>query len=607
MNREKKELSYNWYILLPLIALLAIVPLIVYLKVVPLDSALSNFWTGQSENADFFSYYKMVWIIICSISAAAVLILLAALNGSDTVLRATFYYIPILIYVFFVILSTEFSKYVDVSLKGFPDRYEGMYVLLAYMAILIVTINMASKEKYIKILLTALFAGGVVLGIIGIFQYMGYDILKTNLGKSLILPSRYASMAEQLNFQFEKNVIYATLYHLNYVGSYMAMLFPLSFTFFLLSKRRKVKILFALLTILMALNWLGCTSRAGIFGGIVAIIILMIMINKVVIKQWKFFLGGLALIVIIGVGLNYLSSGYLGSRISSLIVNAMEITKDPGADTKSNVLFQGLDIAGNRATLTTSTDKLTILMNDRQIAFQDENGKTIDMSMDEDLGKVTLADTRYGSYELYLGKINKMKVLTLDRENLSLKFKLSKDQIELLNSKAEVVKIEPVESWGFEGKELLGSSRGYIWSRSIPLLKNTKFIGFGPDTFAIYFPQNDIIGKFYAYAGDMWQIVDKPHNYYLQVALSTGIISLLALLSLFLAYIISSIRLYIRNDYSDYISKAGVGIFVAVCGYLAAGFFNDSVVSVAPVFWILLGLGISTNYIVKKEKVNPVK
>ncbi|HHX61128.1 MAG TPA: hypothetical protein GX707_10515 [Epulopiscium sp.] len=35
-----------------------------------------------------------------------------------------------------------------------------------------------------------------------------------------------------------------------------------------------------------------------------------------------------------------------------------------------------------------------------------------------------------------------------------------------------------------------------------------------------------------------------------------------------------------------------IGIFAAICGYLIAGLFNDSVVSVAPVFWILWGLGI---------------
>ena len=60
MTKKDGIINYNWYLLLPLMSLLAIVPLIVYLKVVPLTGASFVFWTGQKENMDFFSYYKMV-------------------------------------------------------------------------------------------------------------------------------------------------------------------------------------------------------------------------------------------------------------------------------------------------------------------------------------------------------------------------------------------------------------------------------------------------------------------------------------------------------------------------------------------------------------------
>lgn len=199
------------------------------------------------------------------------------------------------------------------------------------------------------------------------------------------------------------------------------------------------------------------------------------------------------------------------------------------------------------------------------------------------------------------GKFDSRNALKVERGSLKLNFSVANNQVALLNNKGQVVNIQPVEKWGFEGQELLGSSRGYIWSRCIPLLKHTLWVGYGPDTFAIYFPQNDFIGKFYALK-DMWQVVDKPHNFYLQVGLNTGIISLSALLLLFIAYFIRSTRLYIRNDYDDFISRAGVGIFVAVCGYLGAAFFNDSVVSVAPVFWVLLGVGISANYLLEQKQ-----
>ena len=38
---------------------------------------------------------------------------------------------------------------------------------------------------------------------------------------------------------------------------------------------------------------------------------------------------------------------------------------------------------------------------------------------------------------------------------------------------------------------------------------------------------------------------------------------------------------------------------LSVTAYLVAGTFNDSIVSVAPLFWILLGTGIGINKIIK--------
>ncbi|GAB6100352.1 hypothetical protein JCM16358_22310 [Halanaerocella petrolearia] len=44
-----------------------------------------------------------------------------------------------------------------------------------------------------------------------------------------------------------------------------------------------------------------------------------------------------------------------------------------------------------------------------------------------------------------------------------------------------------------------------------------------------------------------------------------------------------------------YYKQVGVGVFTAFIAYVITGLFNDSVISVAPVFWSLLGIGISIN------------
>jgi len=164
----------------------------------------------------------------------------------------------------------------------------------------------------------------------------------------------------------------------------------------------------------------------------------------------------------------------------------------------------------------------------------------------------------------------------------------------LVDSRLNKIDYVEAPSIGFAGKEKLGSSRGYIWSRSLPLLLDHWLIGSGPDTFFAVFPQGDLLAKLYAYDGG--QYVDKPHNLYLQIGIQEGGVALLAFLVLLGVYLADSFRLYgLRQQYNRQ-QIIGAAVALAVIGYLGAGFFNDSVVSVAPIFWALLGVGIAANY-----------
>ena len=98
-------------------------------------------------------------------------------------------------------------------------------------------------------------------------------------------------------------------------------------------------------------------------------------------------------------------------------------------------------------------------------------------------------------------------------------------------------------------------------------------------------------------------MVDKPHNLYIQIAQSSGIGSLIAFLSIISLYIIDFIKQNIKTKHQEKDINYGfeLGIFVAIIGYLVAGIFNDSAVSVAPIFWLLLGTGI--NLLKRNEKI----
>jgi hypothetical protein len=66
-------------------------------------------------------------------------------------------------------------------------------------------------------------------------------------------------------------------------------------------------------------------------------------------------------------------------------------------------------------------------------------------------------------------------------------------------------------------------------------------------------------------------------------------------------YFISSLRLYIKGTFDNYFSRAGVSIFIGTIAYMIAGITNDSTITVAPVFWVLIGIGIAVNYKIGKS------
>ena len=160
--------------------------------------------------------------------------------------------------------------------------------------------------------------------------------------------------------------------------------------------------------------------------------------------------------------------------------------------------------------------------------------------------------------------------------------------------------LEKIPATGFKEHQHFGDKRGYIWSRTIPLLGQYVIAGSGPNTFTLVFPNNDYVGKTNMnYDG---VAVTKPHNMYLQTWVQTGLISLLAFLTCFVVYFVKSCRLYWKRKLETTQEKIGFALMVALLGYMVTGIANDSTVTVAPAFWGLLGLAMAVNEMIGRDE-----
>lgn len=596
LNKDKS--SKSWKYLLPISFIVFLVPLIVFLKVVDLTPIEIAYWKGGSQNPDFFSYYKMVVLNILTIIGIIFAYIYTRKNNIK--LKKTKIYIPMAIYSIFVILSTLFSSHKTVALWGFADRYEGMFVLLSYMAIMLISINLVNDEKSAKAILYPLIASASIIGIIGIFQYIGYDFFQTDFGKKIILPGKHRDIADNLKFNFGKNTIYSTLYNTNYVGSYMAMLAPMLLTLLILVKGIKKKLILVPLTLLMFLSLVGSNSRGGMFGAIISLLILLIMLRKQIFKRWKIVIVIAAILSIGIIKINKISDGRLlnqSIRLKNDIVELIkneEVIEDPNAY-KIKEISQG----DNTLNISTTNETLKIRAEGDSIMFSDGNDNDISIEYDSETGNIKLLDEKYAKYKLKLASDGEHAIIELNLSGYIGRFALIDNEFKYYRRGGIFKPIEDIESYGFEGKESLGSNRGYIWSRTLPMLKENIMIGKGPDTYPIYFPQEDFKGRFNVKVLSRGMIVDKPHNLYLQIGTNTGVVSLISFLAIVFIYLVQSIVIYFKDDLEGDLKALGLGIFVAVFGYLIAGMFNDSVVSVAPVFWVLLGTGIAINLKIK--------
>ncbi len=588
-STKKEKYTYTLLPVLPLLLILAIVPLIVFLKVVPANEA-SLLFTGGAENYDFFSYYKMVWLVAFSIIGVLIYIYKSFIMQEFPLRKSKLYY-PLGAYAALVILSTLFSSYKSIALIGFVDRYEGMLVLLSYLAILFLAYNTIDNEKHVKWILAAFSISAIAMLIIGASQFIGADILTTTFAKKIILHGQYENLADSLNFTFaDSKSVYATLYNTNYVGVYMTMLFSLMTSLFILTKDLKWRIFFLAISVASFLMLLGSKSKAGLLAMFFFLFLALVFFRKQIIPNWKAFTATAILIIIALVGVNMASNGAVFSRLTSGVKSLISKTE---AD------FQDIVLIDETATIEFTDYTMTIVMAEDGLLVFDTNEELLDLEVDPDNNIIRPIESPYNKHYFQSKKHKGDIVLeTTINTNLgegTIRF-IRKDGIMMvLGYYGELLTDIKAPSFGFKGKENMATNRGYIWSRSIPLLKDTILIGHGPDTYAIYFPNNDFVGKFIGFKGAN-TIVDKPHNLYLQIAINTGVLSLIAFLTLMLTYIISSFKAYFKKEsYAGIMESAGLGIFMAISMYLFTGLSNDSIVSVAPIFWILLGTGFVLN------------
>ncbi|MFZ2657228.1 MAG: O-antigen ligase family protein [Victivallales bacterium] len=602
-------------------AIAAFVPLIVYLRVVPVNPEIAKFWTADI-NYDFFSFYKVIWFLFLTL--IAIIIFCIGVKNGKIVFTRTWIYVPAGVYALTAVLSTVFAKHTAVALYGFPDRYEGLFVILGYILVFVVVLNIAQAKGALKLILAGLFFSAFVASLIGIFQFIGrielfgevygpLDFFKTSAGRMLITPQEYRDTLN-LNFQFPARTICTTLYNTNYVGSFMEMTLMLSVVLFIFETDKTGKVIFYILSMFIFSNWIGCLSRAGYLGALAAILILIAIavlrfalfkketdrdFIRLLSKNIAVIVGSFIVLFFV---LDFTSENTISRQFSRLDVKTAEkmATSGPAALLDD---IKDVKITSDTIFYSTANTAMQIKMASTNLLFYTGEGIPLIPTFSDDKESYVFTDPKYSNYKI---RVDKNNIIFLSYGDALIHVSITNQGFKYFDERGGFTDMIKAPSWGFEGRERVASNRGYIWSRTLPLLKDVVFLGNGPDAFALHFPQHDYIAKLKYYANP-YVIIDKPHNMYLQTAMNTGIISLICVLIIFISYVAASIKIILTNNRRTVYSTVSLGAFLGVTAYLVTAVFNDSLISAAPVFWIMLGMGHAVNFVVIRTQEQPLR
>ncbi len=586
---------------------MAIIPLTVHLVIVNLDPNEAAL-IGNTVYGDLFSHSKATLLMIC----AAIMLIVAAVKRKELFERHDGQYMIYLsatgVFLLFAFLSSILSKYPSIAFWGSHDRVEGFVTLFCYFVLLMFTVATYRTETDYKHVLIALSIVVVVSSVLGIFQYCGHDLFHTDFGKALIVSPWDSNDGKNAVKTSAPGTLYGTFFHYDYVGSFAAITAPIFLVLAIAEKSRRTKIGLAAMTLLSLWLLFGSTSRAGIVGVAAAFLFGIIFFARIIAKQWKISLCCLAVILVGVVSLNFAGKGKMFARIPSLIQDASSVFQSSSSpDYLTKLPVKDVSTHGSTVSVVTQKgDTLNATLSSKTLSLKDESGKAVKVETKN--GTSAITDPRFsrlGFTFVGMGTDNALGLaVTVDGQQ-QFYFRVNPNMaLEITNptGTVDIGSIQTPPTFGFKGKEKLGSARGYIWSRAFPMVPSHLVLGSGPDTFMMNFPQNDLFGKYWAY-GTTNMVVDKPHDLYLQILLSDGGIAFLAFMAIVLLYVVDSIRLYaLKREYQGN-RIFGAATCLGIIGYLFAGFFNDSIISVAPVFWIMLGVGIAINFQTRKKSV----
>lgn len=507
--------------------------------------------------------------------------------------------LPLLLIIAYFVLSfcsAIFSDNPEVVWWGVCTEFEGMAAIFSYCILFLGGYNFFSHKKTLSFYKKALFVLISLSSAIAIFEYVVSPIMELPFMKYLIAPSEYREIAASLEFSNTFREAVLMFYNSNYMGGFCVIIFPLSVYYVITSERLKKRILCSIACAATFIAGIMSNATAAFYvmlAEVIFITVIMLLKKLIHIKSFLILLLS-AEVIILSVNI---ASG--NEFIANIIKSA--INSGTYSENANTFKLDEININGNSVVFSGNDSEYTVTppFNEGDELKISGAGNTMFTENHIDNNQIMITDIATNSN---IGIVLNEGVLYIDfGYKKTVDFAVTTNGLKAIVQNAELIDNIPKSQFNNSSLEKyygFATGRGYIWLNSIPILKDCLLIGKGAGNFPFYFVQNDIVGLANT-NGTSQIIVDKPHSWYMQIAVTSGIPALIAIVILLGGFAVSGgIRAFKTTSELYFKDKNRIFLlclYVGLCGFMITGLINDSIITVNPFFWFNFGIAYCLN------------
>lgn len=579
-------------------AFMAAFPFISYMHVEKAKGMELEYFAKKSKILiDFFYWYKenALFCFVATMALASVLWLVIYYilreRLPEGLSRDKKLFFALGAYFLLNVISVLLSRYREYGLWGLSIDYEGLAAIFSYMVLFALGYFLFRRHSTSHMLLVSLRVLMVLL-VFGAFLEMRFGpFLNVEWFRNLCSPDRYRHLLENAYWK-EAEGVSLTFGNAGFFGGFCAMLLPVGLGMVVTDKKKGASAFDLLLAGGMFFCILGSASTGALYAAAGTVFLqFLYMLGASRIRKrhgegdgpdktkemWKkagaAFAGSLAcgfFLLAIAQGITGID-GLFRDRVSGTVINAQYERKEEGFQIESIRLEDGKLIA-------------------------DGKSGTFTAEAVEDKDEMSLLDFRFtGEENVSLEVMGRILTVGFGYKDPVELYVYGGDLYYIDFNGSLLEEIPQPKMKGLEKIYPLFTGRGYIWASSVPMLIDSLIIGQGIGAFPFCYPQSEAAGMLNVH-GSADYCIEQAHSWYVQTAVSSGVLSLLYML-----YAIAAVlwRQFCRGvgcrkgiDAANAGGEAEWTDFLAwgLVAYTIAGIVNNSTISATPMFWLLLGV-----------------